>query len=107
MTVETPMSVHNPVIMAPIGKIKILVPGRTKMVLVAVAAVDEVVAATAVVPVVAFPDNAPTRNAAWVEFRVELNAAAPDAVCAVKVTVGRTAASYCALYITNKRPFLI
>jgi len=97
MTTPVPTTTHTPVMMAPIGKIKILVPGSTKMVLVAVAAVDDVVATVAVVlvvPVVSFADKAPTRNAACLEFRVELKAAAPEAVIAVKVTVGRTAASY-------------
>jgi len=78
-----------------------LVPGRTNIVLVDKADAAVVVAelAAAAVPVVAtlFAENAPTKKAACVEFKVELNAGEFCAVIAVRVTVGRTRASSCAL----------
>lgn len=99
ITVATPNKVHVPVMIAPIGKIRIFVPGRMNTVLVEIAAPEVVVAAEAPVvadeaPVVAaLPENAPTTKAAWVEFRVVLKTGTFAALMAVRVTVGRTAAS--------------
>jgi len=86
MITEKPIKTQVPVMMAPIGKIKILVPGRMKRVL-------EVRAVLDVADVIAdLPENAPTTKAAWVEFKVVLNAATFWMVIAVRVTVGRTRA---------------
>jgi len=83
MTVATPRRVHVPVMMPPMGKIKILVPGRMKTVEVALAAEAVPVA----VSETASSERAPTRKEAWFKGRVSLMAA-PVAGVADRLTIG-------------------
>lgn len=90
--VVVPPLVAAVVVVPPLSAAAVLVPALSDVAVVA----PPLFAAAVVLPVVpvvaAFAENAPTKKAAWVEFKVVLKTGTFCALIAVKVTVGRTRA---------------
>jgi len=84
MTTEKPTTVHTPVMMAPMGKMRILVPGTTNGTLATMIAASD---AVSTVMFLVWSENTPVTKVASVGERVVLMAW-PEGVTPARVMIG-------------------